>query len=176
MCEGERPSSRASALTPFLLFFAFKVNLLHFWYNTHCLVAATVGIVANVLPCVNRVKYICNKKVMSIFATRLKELRGTESQAAFSAAIGVNRVQYAKYESGQNSPSVDLLERICRVHSCSADWLLGLRGTAPQSSTPPLPHSSTPNSQLSPGSLPQCAKCPHRKLADKMRKMLGGGK
>ena len=104
---------------------------------------------------------------MSIFATRLKELRGTESQAAFSAAIGVNRVQYAKYESGQNSPSVDLLERICRVHACSADWLLGLRGTAPQ--------SSTPNSQLSPGSLPQCAKCPHRKLADKMRKMLGDG-
>lgn len=63
---------------------------------------------------------------MSIFATRLKELRGTESQASFATAIDLNRVQYAKYESGANSPSVEVLERICRVHACSADWLLGL--------------------------------------------------
>ncbi|MCR5838676.1 MAG: helix-turn-helix transcriptional regulator [Kiritimatiellae bacterium] len=115
---------------------------------------------------------------MSIFATRLKELRGTESQAAFSAAIGVNRVQYAKYESGQNSPSVDLLERICRVHACSSDWLLGLRDAG--SETPKLPAakatSPAPASPPAPGSLPQCAKCEHRKLAEKMRKMLAGGK
>lgn len=68
---------------------------------------------------------------MSIFAKRLRELRGAESQASFAALIGVNRVQYAKYESGQNSPSVNILERICRIHSCSADWLLGLRASAP---------------------------------------------
>ncbi len=63
---------------------------------------------------------------MSTFAERLRELRGTESQASFADAIELNRVQYAKYESGKNSPSVDVLERICRVHDCSADWLLGL--------------------------------------------------
>jgi len=90
-------------------------------------------------------------------------------------SLGIVRQQWIKYETGQSAPGAEILERICRVHSCSADWLLGLRGTAPASSNPPLPHSSTPNSQLSPGSLPQCAKCPHRKLADKMRKMLGEG-
>ena len=74
---------------------------------------------------------------MSVFATRLKELRGAESQASFAAALGVNRVQYAKYESGANSPSVDILERICRAHACSADWLLGLRD---DSSSADLPH------------------------------------
>ena len=68
--------------------------------------------------------------MVGIFAERLRELRGTESQASFAALIGVNRVQYAKYESGQNSPSVNILERICRIHSCSADWLLGLRNSA----------------------------------------------
>lgn len=74
--------------------------------------------------------------MMGIFAERLKELRGTESQASFAALIGVNRVQYAKYESGQNSPSVNILERICRIHSCSADWLLGLRDSAPPREIP----------------------------------------
>lgn len=67
---------------------------------------------------------------MSTFATRLKELRGAESQASFAATIEINRVQYAKYESGANSPSVEVLERICRVHACSADWLLGLKDKA----------------------------------------------
>ena len=88
---------------------------------------ATVRIVANLLRRVNGVKHICNKKNMSIFSERLKELRGAESQASFAAAVGINRVQYAKYEKGANLPSIDALERICRVHDCSADWLLGLR-------------------------------------------------
>ena len=64
---------------------------------------------------------------MSVFSERLKELRGTESQSSFAAAIGINRVQYAKYESGTNTPSIDALIRICRVHPVSADWLLGLK-------------------------------------------------
>lgn len=64
---------------------------------------------------------------MSVFSERLKELRGSESQASFAAAIDVNRVQYAKYESGKNAPSIDVLATICRVHACSADWLLGLK-------------------------------------------------
>lgn len=63
---------------------------------------------------------------MSIFADRLKELRGSESQASFAAQLGINRVQYFKYEGGKNSPSIDVLLKICRVHTCSADWLLGL--------------------------------------------------
>lgn len=64
---------------------------------------------------------------MSIFADRLKELRGSESQASFAEQLGINRVQYFKYESGKNAPSIDVLANICRVHACSADWLLGLK-------------------------------------------------
>ena len=64
---------------------------------------------------------------MSIFSVRLRELRGSESQASFATAIGIHRVQYVNYEAGKNAPSVEVLERICRVHACSADWLLGLK-------------------------------------------------
>lgn len=108
---------------------------------------------------------------MSTFATRLKELRGSESQASFSATIGINRVQYAKYESGVNCPSVDVLATICRVHACSADWLLGI-----DKSQPALSVIGTGNAvaqgtgakavatvKCEPGELPQCAKCPIKK-------------
>lgn len=70
---------------------------------------------------------------MSVFSERLKELRGPESQASFAEAIGIHRVQYVNYESGKNAPSIEVLERICRVHACSANWLLGL----PERSGPP---------------------------------------
>ena len=98
---------------------------------------------------------------MSTFATRLKELRGSESQASFSSAIGVNRVQYAKYEAGNNSPSVDILARICREHSVSADWLLGLRE-----------HGKTDNATS--GEAQQCAKCPYKKRLEKIEKAMKG--
>ena len=95
---------------------------------------------------------------MSVFSERLKELRGTESQASFATAIGMNRVQYAKYESGKNAPSVDALERICRVHACSADWLLGLkeRGTS-----------------AAPGDSPDCKACPHMAKLRKLEEIMG---
>ena len=64
---------------------------------------------------------------MSIFAERLRELRGQESQASFADTIGINKIQYAKYEGGKNSPSIDVLFKICRAHAVSSDWLLGLK-------------------------------------------------
>lgn len=77
---------------------------------------------------------------MSVFSERLKELRGPESQASFAEAIGIHRVQYVNYESGKNAPSIEVLERICRAHSCSADWLLGLTdGREPIATKSPTP-------------------------------------
>ena len=116
---------------------------------------------------------------MSIFSERLKELRGAESQASFATSIALNRVQYAKYEGGQNSPSVEVLERICRVHACSADWLLGLKDKAHTvtagagaavaigSNARATSKLSTPNS-----STPSCAKCPHLKKLKKLEALL----
>lgn len=109
---------------------------------------------------------------MSAFSERLRELRGPESQASFAASIGVNRVQYAKYESGQNSPSVELLKRICEEHAgVSADWLLGLRAsaslrekkTAAQSAAPTFAKATAGRQSAAvPGEMPACAKCPFK--------------
>ena len=117
---------------------------------------------------------------MSIFATKLKELRGPESQASFAASIGVNRVQYAKYESGKNAPSVEILERICRVHSCSADWLLGIeRG---ESAAVVVGNNNAVGagarvsvrgtSAAPPGEMTVCAKCPYKKKFIKLKAMI----
>ena len=64
---------------------------------------------------------------MSVFSERLRELRDSESQSSFAAALGMKYQQYARYEKGDNAPSIDVLAEICRVHECSSDWLLGLK-------------------------------------------------
>ena len=121
---------------------------------------------------------------MSTFATRLKELRAQESQATFAAAVGVNRVQYAKYESGQNSPSIDFLVRLCRaMPGVSSDWLLGLRDSAPPRE-PTIKTGAnsavavganaraTVRSPAPPGEMPVCSKCPHLKKLKKLEALL----
>lgn len=108
---------------------------------------------------------------MSIFATRLKELRDAESQASFAASLGLNRVQYAKYESGQNMPSVEVLERICRiVPGVSADWLLGLdeRGTSVNAGAGAAvaiganARASVRGTSAAQGERSDCAGCPYK--------------
>lgn len=117
---------------------------------------------------------------MSTFATRLKELRGVESQASFAARLNLNRVQYAKYESGVNLPSIEILANICRVHAVSADWLLGLE--RPQST-----YSVTGSGNVvaqgagakvqigAAGELPQCLKCPIKRRLAKIERAMAGG-
>jgi transcriptional regulator with XRE-family HTH domain len=97
----------------------------------------------------------------------LRELRGTESQASFSSALGINRIQYAKYEAGKNAPSIEVLERICRVHACSADWLLGLNANESSSvnvaNSPGAAVANGRNARASVG--PNCEQCPFKLLA-----------
>ena len=83
---------------------------------------------------------------------RLKELRGASSQAEMARQLDIKQPQWARYESGASFPSVEMLEKICRVHACSADWLLGLPKSAAQSAA----------QSAAPGSLPACAKCPFK--------------
>ena len=49
-----------------------------------------------------------------------------ESQAQLAKALGVNRVQWAKYENRTNEPPVRLVLAFCQHYSVSADYLLGL--------------------------------------------------
>ena len=64
---------------------------------------------------------------MSILSDRLRELRGDTSQAEMARQLKMQRPQWIKYETGKTVPGADILAEICRVHACSADWLLGLK-------------------------------------------------
>ena len=118
---------------------------------------------------------------MGTFSERLRELRGTESQASFAASIGVNRVQYAKYESGQNSPSIELLKRICEAHDgVTADWLLGLPKSAAKTAAHSAAKTAAPTfaeatagrqTAAVPGEMPACSKCPYKKRWEKIAAM-----
>ena len=119
---------------------------------------------------------------MSIFSDRLKELRGPESQASFATAIGVNRVQYAKYESGKNAPSIDVLAAICRIHACSADWLLGLKdhgGSVSVNAGSGAAVAIGMGAKASAGAakkaapVADCRKCPYKSWGEKFRKAGG---
>ena len=119
---------------------------------------------------------------MSIFSDRLKELRGPDSHASFATAIGVNRVQYAKYESGKNAPSIDVLAAICRIHACSADWLLGLKdhgGSVSVNAGSGAAVAIGTGAKASAGAakkaapVADCRKCPYKSWGEKFRKAGG---
>lgn len=91
--------------------------------------------------------------------------------------LGIQRTQWIKYENGDSAPGAEILTRICRVHACSADWLLGIdRGS---SST--IVHGDG-NVVGSPGATvvtsaapsPACARCRVKKELETLKKKLAG--
>lgn len=79
----------------------------------------------------------------TLLGQRLKELRGTSSQSEMADAIGIKWQSWARYERGDVAPGAEILANICRVHACSADWLLGISHKNDLSSA--KPPSSTIN-------------------------------
>ncbi len=74
----------------------------------------------------------------TLLGQRLKELRGTSSQTEMADAIGIKWQSWARYERGDVAPGAEILANICRAHSCSADWLLGLNDrNDPTAAKPP---------------------------------------
>ena len=63
---------------------------------------------------------------MSTIGERMRELRGPSSLREMAEAIGIKYNAWARYEAGGALPGAEIIEKICRVHACSADWLLGL--------------------------------------------------
>ena len=49
-----------------------------------------------------------------------------ESQSDLSKAIGYNRVQIARYETGENEPPVRYIRDFCNHYKCDANWLLDI--------------------------------------------------
>jgi hypothetical protein len=90
------------------------------------------------------------------------------------------RPQWIRYETGLSTPGADILANICRVHACSADWLLGLRDSAPLRETNIKAGNNSaiaigPHARASvgpPGKMAACSKCPHMKKLKKLEAVL----
>ena len=93
--------------------------------------------------------------------------------------IGIKWNAWARYEAGGSLPGAEILEKICRVHACSADWLLGLkdRGTssavASGSGAIAVAGSGNKVSIKNKAAQPKdCVKCPYKKKLEKLEKMI----
>lgn len=119
---------------------------------------------------------------MSVLSERLKELRGPTSQSEMARQLGMPRPQWIRYETGKSVPGADILAKICRVHACSADWLLGIeRGTSAavvvgnnNAVGAGARVSIRGESAAEHGKMPACSKCPVKKRLEKIEKMARG--
>lgn len=66
------------------------------------------------------------KSFSSIFASRIRELRGQSSQSVFAHKIGTNCSSYSSWERGVKVPLASQISHIASVMGVSSDWLLGL--------------------------------------------------
>lgn len=82
-------------------------------------------------------------------------------------AIGIKWNAWARYEAGGAIPGGEIITRICRVHACSADWLLGLKESGADavkvSNSPGAAIANGRNARASVG--PNCEQCPFKMLA-----------
>ena len=119
------------------------------------------------------------KKIMSTIGVRLRELRGTSSQSEMANGVNVKQQNWARWENDVVSPSAEMIAKICRVHACSADWLLGLKDKSPTVSAGPgaavavgANARATANTIATSGESPVCKKCPHLKKLKKLEALL----
>ena len=89
------------------------------------------------------------------------------------------RQQWINYETGKNAPGAEVLAKICRVHACSADWLLGLpeRGTSAVANSGGVAivgSGNTVRSQHLPRQMlnNDCSKCPYKKKFKALEKLI----
>ena len=127
-----------------------------------------------------------------VFADRLRERRKELGKTVSQCAAFLHKTQpaWTLYETGKRLPKLDELLEICRLLDTTPNDLLGV---SPSSSVEVRERGSAESQGSSaeesgggvsrrarspspaPGELPQCLRCEHRKLAERMRKMLGGG-
>ena len=117
---------------------------------------------------------------MSTIGVRLKELRGASSQAEMARGVNVKQQNWARWENDVVSPSAEMLATICRVHACSADWLLGLKdrsgsfiaGNGAAVAIGKNARASSHVTSTPPGEAPQCSRCPYKKRLEKIEKVM----
>lgn len=65
---------------------------------------------------------------MNTLGSRIKFVRGAETQEAFAAQIGISKGAIGGYERDANSPSADVVLKICSGTNISVEWLMTGRG------------------------------------------------
>ena len=63
---------------------------------------------------------------LDLFRSRLKELQGTSSVAAFAKSLGISQPAMNYYIKGERKPSVELIMKLCYNYKVSFEWLVGL--------------------------------------------------
>ena len=125
---------------------------------------------------------------MSTIGDRMKALRGASSLREMADAIGIKYSAWARYEGGDVLPGAEIITKICRVHACSADWLLGLDDRGKSAAQVKTGDNSAVaiganaratvrgtfaarGGSAAPGDAPMCAKCPFKKAAKNFQKI-----
>lgn len=65
---------------------------------------------------------------MKTFGERLRHLRGSQSQAALAAKLGIPQMTLGNYERDRNEPKFAVIDKICSLFEVSPEWLLFGRG------------------------------------------------
>ena len=92
-------------------------------------------------------------------------------------AVGVKQQNWARWEGDVVAPSAEMIATICRIHACSADWLLGLKDhgvSVKAGDGNAIAIGAHASATVSRGkSAADCKACPYKKWGDKFRKAGG---
>ena len=111
---------------------------------------------------------------MSTIGERMRELRGATTLREMADPIGIKYNAWARYEAGGSIPGGDIIAKICRIHRCSADWLLGLSDkSSPNIATrgDNSPVVTGIHNSVTIGDGWQCSKCPYKKKLKAISKL-----
>lgn len=112
---------------------------------------------------------------MSTIGDKMRELRGKSSLREMAEPVGIKLQAWARYEAGGAVPGGEIITKICRVHACSADWLLGLKDhndaisvRAGDGAAVAIGTGST--ATVTPAPAADCRKCPYKAAVKKLQK------
>lgn len=92
--------------------------------------------------------------------------------------VDVKQQNWARWECDVVAPGAEMLAKICRVHDCSADWLLGLdkRGTSVNAGVGAAvaiganARATSRTTVAAAGQHPDCARCQYKTKLKKLER------
>ena len=64
--------------------------------------------------------------------SKIRQVRGTATQADFARQFGITRAEVSKIERGEGRPTAELLYNICLKHHLSIEWMLSGHEPSPE--------------------------------------------